>query len=123
MQKLIDDIAMVEKRAGISVRDHIGYGNDINAIIEYFKDKSGRDCIGERNSDNNDLHGRGILIYSNGDIIIPYWNNGERAPGSCIAIFGDGEFRVGECYLAEDDWTCFRGTKYNTDGTSEKFDV
>ena len=55
MQKLLDGIAMVEKRAGISVRDHLGFGNDSNAVIKYWKDAYGDDCIGEMNSDNKKL--------------------------------------------------------------------
>ena len=39
MQKLLDGIAMVEKRAGISLRDHLGFGNDSNAVIKYFKNE------------------------------------------------------------------------------------
>ena len=75
MQKLLDGIAMVEKRAGISVRDHLGFGNDSNAVIKYFKDYIGEDCIGEMDSDNN-LHGRGIGISSDGNIHIGYAHNG-----------------------------------------------
>ena len=59
MQKVIDEIARVEKRASISVRDYIGFGSDSKAVLKYFKDEDSDDCIGEMNSENKP-RGRGI---------------------------------------------------------------
>ena len=95
MQKLLDGIANLEKRAGISVRDYLGFGDDSNAVIKYSK-RCGTDCIGEMNSDNK-LHGRGIDIDSDGNIYIGYFDNGSwYAPGKNIEIHGNGGFLVGE---------------------------
>ncbi len=41
--------------------------------------------FGELNQ-HNKLHGRGIKIWPDGDIIIQYWNNGATAPGNYISI-------------------------------------
>ncbi len=101
------------------MRDYSGFGNDPKAVLEYFKDRNGTDCIGERNSENK-LHGRGIKIYSFGRIHIGYWNNGEHAPGNFIWIDSDGEYRVGEMYF-KDGKMCWRGTVYKEDGTSQKY--
>ena len=119
MQRLINEIARVEKRAGISVRNYMGFGDDPEAVLEYFKDQNGGDCIGERNA--KDINGRGICIWSDGLISIGYWNNNDLAPGHYINIFSDGGFHVGEVHL-KDGEMCWRGTDYKTDGTSSKFD-
>ena len=97
LQRVIDGIAIVEQRANIKVRDHLAFGNDSNANIQCFKDKEGASCIGEKN-ENNNLHGRGIAIYSFGYISIRYYNNGLCAPGNYITISSGGMFRVGEWY-------------------------
>ncbi len=82
--------------------------------------KEGADCqFGEHNSSDN-LHGRGICIYSDGGISIRYWNKGGITPGNCIIIFRNGEFWVGEIYL-KDGKKCDRGTRYKEDGTQQKF--
>ncbi len=127
MKVLLDGIAMVEKPsaienvASISIRDHLGFGDDSNAALKYFKDQYDNDCIGEMNA-NNKLHGRGIRIWGDGGIHIGYWNDGDRAPGNYIKIYWDGKnFDVAECYLKEDTKR-YRGTSYNVNGTTEKFE-
>jgi hypothetical protein len=97
MSKFLSEIARVEQRAAISVRDYLGFGNHTQVGLKYLK-VNGDDFIGEFNSDNK-LHGRGIRIYRDGYIGIQYWNNGSLAPGNYIYIHGDGAFRVGEYYL------------------------
>ena len=99
MSKFLSEIARVEQRASISVRDYIGFGNHTQVGLKYLK-VNGNDCIGEFNSDNK-LHGRGIYINLNGSIFIGYWNNGALAPGECIYIWSSGMFEVGEVYLKE----------------------
>ena len=119
-QLLKERIDRVEKRAQISVREYIGFGDIAPGAIKYFKDEYRNQRIGELNSDNK-LHGRGINIDTNGNIYIGYWNNGVwRAPGNFIRIF-EGGLLVGERYL-KDGELCRRGTEYKNDGTSKKFD-
>ena len=122
MSRFLSEIARLEQRAGISVRDYIGFGNHTQVGLKYLKD-NGIDCIGEFDSDNN-LHGKGIAINSDGRIMIQYWNNGGDAPGTnYIEIWPNSTmFKVGECYM-KDGYRCYRGTQYNTDGTSRKFDA
>ena len=119
MDKLISEIARVEQRAGIKVRDHLGFGSDTNAVIKYYLDEDGDHYMGEMSGDNR--HGRGINISSYGNICIGYWQNDDRAPGNYIEIDSDGEFRVGECYMQNGNIKV-RGTEYKTDGTSKKYD-
>ena len=68
LQKLLDGLAIVEQRANIKIRDYLAFGSDSNANIQCFKDGNNY-CIGERNANNN-LHGRGIGINSDGSIYI-----------------------------------------------------
>ena len=120
MQKLINEIARVEKSAGISVRDHLGFGNDPKAILEYFKIQDGRDYIGERNADNK-IHGRGIDMYSNGYCYIAHFEKNTLDRGNYVTIHSGGSVDLGACYT-KDGRLCFRGTRYNPDGTNKKFD-
>ena len=76
--------------------------------------------FGEFN-ENNEPHGRGIYIFSDGDIYIQYWNNGRSAPGNYLDIRNDGVVEVGEYYLRDGELRS-RGTTYMVDGTSYKFD-
>ena len=76
--------------------------------------------FGEHNSSNN-LHGRGICIWSSGVIFIGYYDDGEQAPGDYIIIESEGMFIVGTCYLKDGGKRC-KGTHYNTDGSTEEFD-
>ena len=98
MRKLIDDIAIVESRAGVLLRDHLGFGNDPEVVIEYFKDQFySSECIGEKNEENNP-HGRSIRFYSNGSTYLGYFNNGISAPGKSLLIYSNGRILVGERY-------------------------
>ena len=96
MSKFLSEIARVEHRAGISVRDYLGFGNHSQVGLKYFKDGDYH-FIGELNS-SNELHGKGISIWSSGIIDIQYWDNGLRAPGNYLTIHRDGRFYVGEYY-------------------------
>ena len=69
MQKLLDGIARVEQLANISVRNYLGFGAESDAILRYYNLMKGQNFIGELNSDNN-LEGRGIKIWAEGDIFI-----------------------------------------------------
>jgi len=60
MSKFLSEIARVEKLAGISVRDYLGFGNHTQVGLKYLK-VGGNYLIGELNSENK-LHGRGIAI-------------------------------------------------------------
>ena len=69
----------------------------------------------------NKLHGRGIRITPDGFIVIGYWNDGDGAPGNNLYIYSWGDVQVGEFYLKKGErWE--RGTQYNTNGTTEKYD-
>ena len=105
---------------GISVREHLGFGNAATQHLKFHTTLFGSKFIGELNSNNN-LHGKGICINSNGTIWIQYWNNGRVAPGNYIYIFSDGRFDVGEFYL-KDGKRRLRCTQYFTDGTTQDFD-
>ena len=77
--------------------------------------------FGEWSETTQKPHGRGIVIDSDGVIYIQYFHNSVSAPGNFIKIQNDGDVDVGEVYL-KDGKICFRGTQYNTDGKSIKFD-
>ena len=53
-------IDMLKYNHGISVREHLGFGNAAKSELR-FTDSNGSKRIGEHNSDNK-LHGRGIRI-------------------------------------------------------------
>ena len=119
MAQINSVIDMLREKRGISVRDHLGFGNAANEQLRFFTDSDGDKCIGERNSDNN-LHGKGIAIWS-GQIHIGYSNNGYDAPGNYLVILSNGDVSVGEVYLKEGKlWDKF--TKYLTNGKTEKYD-
>ncbi len=56
--------------------------------------------FGEFNQDN-DLHGRGIQIWNDGEIWIGYYEKGGLSTGNYIYIRYDGVFWVGEKYLKD----------------------
>ena len=95
-EKLKTEIARVEQRAGISVRNHLGFGQIAGTQIKYLKTKD-YDYIGEINI-NNQPHGRGIEIGNDCSIIIAYRKNGDGAAGKFININSDGAFEVGDVY-------------------------
>ena len=74
LQRLQDGIAIVEKRSGKSVRDHVGFGK----ILKVFKNSDGDVHIGEFNQQDeyasNQLSGRGIEITRYGNICIKRWD-------------------------------------------------
>jgi hypothetical protein len=61
--------------------------------------------------ENNYMHGRGIELRKNGDILIGFFENGGWSTGHYICIYSDGRFLVGEKYL-KDDVKWDRGTEY-----------
>ena len=91
-----------------------------HTLLNTKTDSVGNKYYGEINADGN-RHGRGIFIYPDGDIYIEYFDTGATSPGKSIAIWSDGDFRVGEIYL-KDRQKCKRGTWYKIDGTTEEFD-
>ncbi len=82
-------------------------------------DGDGSSKFGEIN-DDNELYGRGILIWSSGDIHIGYFENSRHSTGHYIIIFSDFKFDVGEIFW-KDGHERARGTEYNTDGTEVKY--
>ena len=56
--------------------------------------------FGELNSRFN-LHGRGLKIFTYGNIWIGYFDDGVLAPGNYLYIFGDGNVKVGQVYLKD----------------------
>ena len=120
MQKLLDGIARVEQRANISVRNYLGFGAEPDAILRYYNRMKGQNFIGELNTDNN-LEGRGIKIWAEGDIFIRQWNDGLNAPGHFITIYRGGQLDVGECFLKEGE-LCEKGTAFYSNGTSEEYE-
>ncbi len=110
-------IPTVEKRAKISVKDHLGK-QPLTPL--QTKTDSVRKYCGELNSDGK-THGRGIFIYKDGSIWIGYYENGVLSTGNYITIFSEGYFWVGEYYMKEGKkWD--RWTQYNTNGYEEKYD-
>ena len=131
MSELKTEIARLEERMGKKINQHLGFVGDLEGHGELYvkySDKEaehgfdeGAQYLGEWSKDSNKPHGRGILIDSDGDIRIGYFNNGDDAPGNYLTILSDGDVDVGECYLKGGE-SCYRGTFYHTDGTSEEFD-
>ena len=115
MPKLLQDIAMVERIAGIRVNEFIGFGNDESAKLEYFWADS-YSLIGELNERNN-LHGRGIEIYKSGNFYIRYFKNGCQTIGNYIHIYNGGIVNVGELFMYEDEQR-YRYTEYRPDGST-----
>ncbi len=86
---------------------------------KYTKDKY-EDYFGEHNEENN-LHGRGIIILPNCHIDIGFYNNSDYAPGNYIEIFSDGDVDVGEIYLKDGKrWN--KCTRYFSDGKTKESD-
>ena len=79
------------------------------------------DSFGEHSNENK-LKGKGIKVWSDGSISIGCWNNEEDASGDYIEIHSWGGFDVAESYLDQQGERKFRGTQFNTDGTTEKYD-
>ena len=100
LKTLLDRIAMVKARTGISLRDHVNFGTIQFGELEVFADSDGDQCIGGRN-ENNNLFGRGIVIYLCGDIFIGYFENGQFAPGNYTHFDNGGMFEMGEWYLKD----------------------
>ena len=118
-KKLKEAIDKLEELAKISVREYVGFGVIAPAALKYIIE-NGYVRVVEINAENNKLHGRGIRIWSNGDIHIKCYNNGRWATGTnYIDIFSSGEFNVG--YIKDDNGRS-RGTIYFTDRTTRKFD-
>ncbi len=68
-------------------------------------------------------HGRGIRIFSDGDIFIGYYDrDGFTAPGTnYINILSCGNVDVGQIYMKDGKrWN--KWTRYFTDGATKEFD-
>lgn len=118
METILDSIARLERRAGISINDYLDFGNKTDQTLKYqICDE--QHLIGEFNS-RNKLHGRGIKIHSNGFIFMQYWDSGDDAPGKHIYIDSDCSFFVGEIYL-KDKRLNWEGTNFLPDGTTRKY--
>ncbi len=110
-------IPTIEKRAKISMHDHLGkqpltsLKTKTYLFSKYYGelDESGKG------------YGRGIRIWNDGTICFGYWEDGSGGTGNYIYIHSDGEFAVGERYLKDGD-VRDRGTRYSTDGKEEKYD-
>ena len=73
--------------------------------------------------DNSDqLSGRAVTIFNNGNILLDFKHNGEFAAGRYIDINRNGFFRVGLRYVDKDGNRQIKGTQYNPNGTSKEFD-
>ncbi len=92
--RLKELIPTSEKRAKISVNDHLG--KQPLTLPLQTKTYSNNKYYGEVNAGNR--HGRGISIFNNGVIHIGYFENGGCATGNYIYIYPDGKFQVGEYY-------------------------
>ncbi len=114
-------IPIIEKRAKISVNDYLGK-QPLTSPIMTITEKWCTYC-GELN-ESGKKHGRGIDIDLNcRETRIGYWQNDEYSTGNYITIYSDGRFDVGEQYLKDGKrWYRGSGTRYKTDGTSEKYD-
>ncbi len=112
-------IATVEKRAKISVNDHLGK-QPLTSPLQ-TKTNSNFKYYGEVNADGEE-HGKCISIRYDGTITIGFFKNGYwLSTGHYITINSDGEFRVGECYM-KDGRRWRRGTTYKKNGKEEKYD-
>ena len=67
MTEINSTIDILKYNHGISVREHLGFGNTANSKLRFFTDSDGSKCIGKHNSNNN-LHGRAIAISTFGGI-------------------------------------------------------
>ncbi len=117
LEDVLEKFDIVEKRAKISVKDHLGK-QPLTSPLQ-TKPYSASKYYGELNSYGKE-HGRGIDI-SNGSILIGYWEDGWLSTGNYIKIWSDGRFWVREFYIKDEEkW--WRGTEYNTDGTERPYD-
>lgn len=66
----------------------------VEVTTKYTISRLKRQQFGEHNAQNN-LHGRGISLYTDGFIRIQYWENGQDVAGNYIEIYKDGRFVVG----------------------------
>ncbi len=111
-------IAYVEKRAKISVKKHLDFG-DLHTPLNTYTDEYDKH-YGELNADGKE-HGRGISIEIDSYIRIGYYEHGELSTGNYIIIHSDGKFKVGEIYNKDGGRRGDRGTRYNRDGTEEQY--
>ncbi len=110
-------IPTIEKRAKISLNIHLGKA--IPTLIQ-TKTFSNYKYYGELN-EMGQAHGRGIKIFSYGDIEIEYYENGRWSTGNYIIIHSDYWFKVGERYM-KDGKRWERGTWYHKNGKEEQYD-
>ena len=122
MQEIKDLMLTVEQVASIDVKSYLNWGDKASAIFKYFTGKSefGDDYwyIGEMNSQTNKADGRGIGIWSNGQIVIKRCKNASDTPGKYLEIWNDGTLKVGEFYTASNGYLKDRYTVYFITGTS-----
>ena len=120
MVKIIQNaVDTLEKRAGISVRDYLGFGD----IDDHTKIYSMREqYFGELDAPPayTNFEGRGLHFMSK-IIVIGYWSDGDQAPGNYIGMGSDGQFWVGEIYIDSNGNQAARGTNYKPNGTSNEY--
>ena len=59
------------------MRNHLGFGNDPEGVIQYFREEdTGYYCLGEKDRYDDLLEGRGISIDLDDKITIGYWTDG-----------------------------------------------
>ena len=109
----------VQKRAQISIRDHLNFGQSVQPSHLHTTISTWGKFIGEQiNLDAK--YCRGINIYSDGRISIGYYLKSSPAPGNYIWINGDGRFKVGK-YYGSIETLGYKGTEYKTDGTTQEY--
>jgi len=90
------------------LNDFLKFGSELEGYGKRyvkFSDKAdehgfgeGSKYFGEWSEATKKPHGRGIRIYTSGNILIGYYNNGGLAPGNYLTIYSNGTVYVGEYY-------------------------
>ena len=126
MARIVEYMAKVKTVKGTDAATYLGFNTPTSSQLK-FSDKvpgwrSGFKYIGEWSAQTDKPNGRGIKIYSWGSIYIGQYKDGKSAAGNYIFIWSDDTLSVGENYVNANGVLKWRGTEYNQDGTTEKFD-
>jgi len=122
MNNLDAVVARVEKRTGKSFRGHLGWGKIEATALKYFVASDGYHYIGESDA-KNWTQGIGIKLDKDGNFFCNRRKDNKVDIGNAISIHSDGDIRVGEDFYDDNGNIKARGTHYNADGTTEKFDI
>ncbi len=115
------NIATLEQRAKINVKDYLGFGA-LQTPLQTKTFSNGK-YYGELNADGK-WQGRGIRIENTGRIWIGYWWNGRWSTGNYIRIYSDDKIAVGEVYKKDGYGQMrYRGTEYYKNGTEWQYDL